>query len=182
MPCISGILFPLPLHLELMPCLCNPTYLAEQQTIQCTQAYYKSEVRATDLEDSKSWKAAEDYWLKLQVEKGWACCLKTQHSNWKHWMQAKSKGFPRTDSNTKSAEGGILITPPPVSLCYLQGTMWGDALKQCLKSSTAHFKDAFLWQSLRHCITKTTTKSHVWWIIFFVHKWICPLKKEISLH
>lgn len=30
----------------------------------------------------------------------------------------------------ESAEGGTLIIPSAVSLGYLQGTMWGDALKQ----------------------------------------------------
>jgi len=37
-------------------------------------------MRATELEDSKSWKAADDYWLRLQVEEDWALCLKTWHS------------------------------------------------------------------------------------------------------
>lgn len=50
------------------------------QTPDSTQTYFKSEMRATDLEDRKSWKAAEDNWLKFRVEKGWAHCLKTEHS------------------------------------------------------------------------------------------------------
>lgn len=163
MPCISGTLFPLLLYLELMSCLCNPTYLAKQQTAQCTQIYFNSEMRATDLEDSKSWKSAEDYWLKLQVEKDWAHCLKAEDSTRKHQMQVKSKGFPRTDNNTRKHRGWYcedsswsfswLLTKHCVGWCTETTTQKQD--------STAHSKGPFLWQSPRHYITKITNKSHL---------------------
>ena len=82
----------------------------------------------------------------------------------------------------ESTEGDILIIPPAVSPGSLQGATWGKVLKQWLKNSIAYPKGPFLRHSPRHCLTKAPNKPSVQRIIFFVHKWICPLKKAISLH
>lgn len=88
-------------------------------------------MRSTELEDSKSWKAAEGYWLKLQVEKGWALCLKTWHSALKAPNASdKARVSLEQTARPESTEGDILIIPPAVSLGSLQGTTWGDVLKQ----------------------------------------------------
>lgn len=80
----------------------------------------------------------------------------------------------------ESPEGDILIISPAVFLGSLQGATW-DVLKQSLRKSIAYPKGPFLWYRPWHCITKVPNKHSVQWIIFFVHKWICPLEKGLSL-
>lgn len=108
MPCISGTLFPLSLYLELMSALRNPTHLAQQQTTQHPNLF--------QIRNESNWFGRQqklESCLRLLAQTSGRERLGMLPEDTELNLKAPnaksySKGFPRTDSNTRKCRGWYL--------------------------------------------------------------------------